>query len=83
MTHYRELITFVTDRPGHDWRYATDASKIERALGWRPRESFESGLRKTVQWYLDNEAWWQRILTGAYRLARIGQLSSGPETSRV
>ena len=83
LTHYRDLITFVTDRPGHDWRYATDASKIERALGWRPRESFESGLRKTVQWYLDNEAWWQRILTGAYRLARIGQLSSGPETSRV
>ncbi len=83
LTHYRDLITFVPDRPGHDERYATDASKIERALGWRPRESFASGLRKTVLWYLDNEAWWQRILSGAYRLTRIGQLSSGPETSRV
>ena len=70
LRHYRDLITFVTDRPGHDGRYATDASKIERALGWRPRESFESGLRKTVHWYLDNEAWCHRILTGAYRLAR-------------
>ena len=52
----RELITFVADRPGHDLRYAIDASKIERELGWRPRETFETGLRKTVQWYLDNEA---------------------------
>ncbi len=72
VAHYRDLITFVKDRPGHDARYAIDASKIERELGWVPQETFESGLRKTVQWYLDNEAWWQRVLTGAYRLERIG-----------
>ena len=54
----RELITFVTDRPGHDLRYAIDARKIERELGWRPRETFETGLRKTVRWYLDNPDWW-------------------------
>ena len=63
----RELITFVTDRPGHDLRYAIDASKISRELGWEPRESFSSGLRKTVEWYLDNEWWWQRVQSGAYR----------------
>jgi dTDP-glucose 4,6-dehydratase len=72
VTHYRELITFVKDRPGHDARYAIDAGKIERELGWRPQETFESGLRKTVQWYLDNSAWYQRVLSGAYRLERIG-----------
>jgi len=60
---YRDLITFVQDRPGHDARYAIDASKIERELGWRPQETFESGLRSTVQWYLDNPAWWQGILS--------------------
>jgi dTDP-glucose 4,6-dehydratase len=69
---YRDLITFVTDRPGHDARYAIDASKIERELGWKPHETFESGMRKTVQWYLDNEHWWQRVLSGAYKLERIG-----------
>ena len=53
----RELITFVPDRPGHDFRYAIDASKVKRDLGWAPQESFESGLRKTVEWYLSNEAW--------------------------
>lgn len=72
VAQYSDLITFVKDRPGHDARYAIDASKIERELGWRPIETFESGLRKTVQWYLANEAWWQRVLTGAYRLERIG-----------
>lgn len=72
VTHYRDLITFVTDRPGHDARYAIDAGKIERELGWRPQETFGTGLRKTVQWYLDNEAWWQRVLNGSYRLERIG-----------
>jgi dTDP-glucose 4,6-dehydratase len=72
MTHYNELITFVTDRPGHDVRYAIDASKIERELGWVPEESFESGIRKTVEWYLNNENWWQRVLNGAYQLERIG-----------
>jgi len=56
---YEELITFVKDRPGHDVRYAIDASKIERELGWMPRETFESGLRKTVIWYLHNEVWWR------------------------
>lgn len=61
---YRELIQFVPDRPGHDVRYAIDASKIERELGWTPRETFESGLRKTVDWYVDNRHWWQRILDG-------------------
>jgi dTDP-glucose 4,6-dehydratase len=70
--HYRDLITFVTDRPGHDVRYAIDASKIERDLGWKPQETFDSGLRKTVQWYLDNSHWWQNVLSGNYRLERIG-----------
>lgn len=69
---YRDLITFVKDRPGHDARYAIDADKIEHELGWIPEESFESGIRKTVQWYLDNTAWWQRVLNGDYRLTRLG-----------
>ncbi|MBL4834280.1 MAG: dTDP-glucose 4,6-dehydratase [Pseudomonas sp.] len=72
VSQYRDLIQFVKDRPGHDLRYAIDASKIERELGWVPEESFESGLRKTVQWYLDNPQWWQRVLSGDYRLERIG-----------
>jgi dTDP-glucose 4,6-dehydratase len=69
---YRELITFVQDRPGHDLRYAIDCSKIERELGWRPVETFETGLRKTVQWYLDNPLWWQSIRSGKYRGERLG-----------
>ena len=69
---HAQLITFVTDRPGHDKRYAIDAGKIERELGWRPQESFESGLRKTVEWYLDNRMWWQRVLDGSYRGERLG-----------
>ncbi|WP_127021649.1 dTDP-glucose 4,6-dehydratase [Rheinheimera mangrovi] len=73
MKHYRELITFVTDRPGHDLRYAIDASKIKNCLGWTPDETFESGLRKTVQWYLQNSAWWQAVLDGSYKLERLGQ----------
>jgi dTDP-glucose 4,6-dehydratase len=72
MTHYNELITFVKDRPGHDVRYAIDASKIERELAWIPAESFETGIRKTVEWYLNNESWWQRVLSGEYQLKRIG-----------
>jgi dTDP-glucose 4,6-dehydratase len=72
MTHYKELITFVTNRPGHDVRYAIDASKIERELDWVPAESFETGIRKTVEWYLKNESWWQRVLSGEYQLERIG-----------
>jgi dTDP-glucose 4,6-dehydratase len=63
----RNLITFVADRPGHDRRYAIDASKIIRELGWRPAEEFESGLRKTVAWYLGHDSWVQCIRTGAYR----------------
>jgi dTDP-glucose 4,6-dehydratase len=69
---YRDLIKFVKDRPGHDVRYAIDASKIRRELGWQPEESFESGIRKTVIWYLENSRWWERVLSGAYRLDRIG-----------
>ena len=69
---HERLITFVTDRPGHDARYAIDASRIERTLGWTPRETFETGLRKTVQWYLDNGAWTERVLSGAYRMERLG-----------
>jgi dTDP-glucose 4,6-dehydratase len=72
---YRNLITFVTDRPGHDLRYAIDCSKIERELGWLPRETFETGLRKTVQWYLDNAAWWQAIRSGKYRGERLGRIA--------
>jgi dTDP-glucose 4,6-dehydratase len=69
---YRELITFVEDRPGHDLRYAIDASKIEQELGWRPAETFESGIRKTVEWYLENRTWWEHVLDGSYRRERLG-----------
>ena len=69
---YRDLITFVQDRPGHDHRYAIDAGKIERELGWAPRETFESGLRKTVQWYLDNQTWCARVQDGSYQRERLG-----------
>jgi dTDP-glucose 4,6-dehydratase len=68
----RSLITFVPDRPGHDYRYAMDSSKIRRELGWFPQESFESGLRKTVRWYLDNVEWWQRIHARRYDGERLG-----------
>ena len=60
-------ITYVQDRPGHDRRYAIDASKIQRELGWKPAETFESGIRKTVQWYLDNPDWVAHVQSGAYR----------------
>jgi dTDP-glucose 4,6-dehydratase len=66
------LIQFVTDRPGHDRRYAIDCSRIKAELGWRPSVSFEEGLERTVRWYLDNEAWWAPILSGRYRLGRLG-----------
>jgi dTDP-glucose 4,6-dehydratase len=69
---YRDLITFVKDRPGHDVRYAIDSSKIADELGWRPEETFVSGMRKTVEWYLSNQNWWQRVLSGDYQLNRIG-----------
>ena len=64
---YKEQITYVTDRPGHDRRYAIDATKIERELGWKPSETFETGIRKTVQWYLDNQAWVANVTSGAYQ----------------
>lgn len=64
---YREQITYVTDRPGHDRRYAIDASKIERELGWKPAETFETGIRKTVQWYLENQSWVANVQSGGYR----------------
>jgi dTDP-glucose 4,6-dehydratase len=64
---YAEQITFVQDRPGHDRRYAIDASKLKRELGWRPAETFDSGIRKTVQWYLDNPAWVEGVVSGSYR----------------
>ena len=73
VARYEDLITFVKDRPGHDVRYAIDAGKIQRELGWEPQESFETGIRKTVQWYLDNPEWWQRVLSGDYRLGRLGE----------
>ena len=69
---YRDLIIFVKDRPGHDVRYAIDASKIETELDWIPQESFETGIRKTVEWYLNNQSWWRRVLNGDYQLERIG-----------
>lgn len=69
---HRELITFVTDRPGHDIRYAIDASKIQRELGWSPQETFESGIRKTVMWYLENLTWAQRVQDGSYQRERLG-----------
>lgn len=69
---FEQLITYVTDRPGHDLRYAIDASKIARELGWIPEETFESGIRKTVEWYLANPCWWQRIKDGSYVRERQG-----------
>ena len=70
---YQELVTYVTDRPGHDVRYAIDASKIERELGWKPEETFETGIRKTVAWYLNNKDWWSRVLDGSYSRERLGE----------
>jgi dTDP-glucose 4,6-dehydratase len=69
---YRDLISFVTDRPGHDLRYAIDSQKIKRELGWKPAERFETGLRKTVKWYLDNKDWWEAVRSGSYRGERLG-----------
>ena len=72
---HARFISFVNDRPGHDHRYAIDPSKIKRELGWRPQASFDQGLRQTVRWYLDNNAWWEPILSNTYRLERLGTAS--------
>jgi dTDP-glucose 4,6-dehydratase len=69
---HEKLIEFVADRPGHDARYAIDASKIRGELGWQPRHTFDKGLRGTVRWFLDNRAWWERVTSGAYRGGRLG-----------
>lgn len=74
---HEELIAFVADRPGHDKRYAIDASKIARELGWRPQENFESGLRQTIEWYLENREWWERVRSGLYRGERLGLTTAG------
>jgi dTDP-glucose 4,6-dehydratase len=72
ITRYSDLITYVKDRPGHDVRYAIDATKIKNDLGWIPEETFETGIRKTVLWYLDNMAWVEHILDGSYQGERLG-----------
>jgi dTDP-glucose 4,6-dehydratase len=69
---FQELITFTTDRPGHDQRYAINPSKITQKLDWLPKETFESGIHKTVQWYLDNQPWWSSILKTNYQSQRLG-----------
>ena len=71
---YEELIDFVDDRPGHDYRYAIDSSKIKNDLGWIPNETFESGIKKTIDWYLNNEEWWRKIQQGIYSQERLGKL---------
>ena len=79
-TSRRDLIAFVTDRPGHDARYAMDISKIKHDLDWHPQESFETALRKTVAWYLENSQWWGGIRSGRYSAERLG-LMSDPATA--
>ncbi|QGX92332.1 dTDP-glucose 4,6-dehydratase [Tatumella sp. TA1] len=74
LNHYADLITYVKDRLGHDVRYAIDASKIAKELDWTPAETFETGIRKTVEWYLNNETWWQRVLDGSYAGERLGSI---------
>ena len=69
---HNSLITYVEDRPGHDQRYAIDASKIKQDLGWEPEETFETGLRKTVEWYLNNSEWCQHVQDGSYYGERLG-----------
>ena len=75
-TSYKKLITYVDDRPGHDFRYAVDSSKIQDELGWKPRESFQTGIQKTIKWYLDNEIWWREIQKSNYKQERLGLKAS-------
>ena len=79
LARYEDLITYVSDRPGHDLRYAIDAGKIQRELGWVPQETFASGLRKTVQWYLDNLDWCRRVQDGSYQRERLGAIDPPKE----
>ena len=79
ISSYSELITFVEDRPGHDLRYAIDASKIKNELGWTPRNSFDSGMKQTIEWFLNNEEWWSAILDGSYKLERRGNQNGETE----
>ena len=72
---YENLITYVTDRPGHDFRYAIDASKIRNKLNWQPKESFATGIEKTIQWYLESEPWWKAIQDNTYQQERLGVVS--------
>ncbi|MFT5452063.1 MAG: dTDP-glucose 4,6-dehydratase [Enterobacterales bacterium] len=74
INNYQELITFVEDRAGHDIRYAIDATKIQKELGWVPKETFESGIRKTVRWYLENPKWSQNVQDGSYQRQRLGKV---------
>ncbi len=83
VNQYLDLITYVTDRPGHDVRYAIDASKIELELGWKPEETFESGIRKTVEWYLNNKQWWSRVLDGSYAFECLGVSSERAVIEKV
>ncbi len=76
-SNYKELIVHVDDRPGHDERYSINASKIKEELGWEPKENFESGLRKTVKWYLKNQNWVKRVISGEYKLERQGSINNG------
>jgi len=76
ISSYKDLITYVADRPGHDQRYAIDASKIQKDLGWVPAETFETGLRKTVKWYLDNVMWCQHLQDGSYQRQRLGVIEN-------
>ena len=78
---YRDQVHFVADRPGHDFRYAMDYSKLERTLGWRPSETFDSGMEKTVRWYLDNDWWWEPILQSGYQGQRLGLLNTPREVA--
>lgn len=79
ISSYSELITFVEDRPGHDLRYAIDASKIKKELGWTPRNSFDSGMKQTIEWFLNNKEWWSAIIDGSYKLERRGNQNGETE----